>query len=70
MLISPQDIAELTGYSRPTDQIRWLLTHGWVFEVGGDRRPKVLRAYAERRMGAGAVESKAREPQLRLSAHP
>jgi hypothetical protein len=66
MLLTPADLEALTGYSRPAHQARWLREHGWPFEVGGDRRPKVLRAYAERRLGG--VNSPPRDPKLHLAA--
>ena len=65
MLLTTAELSDLTGYRRNADQVRWLKDHGWPFEVGGDRRPKVLRAYAERRLGG--VDSRVREPQLRLA---
>lgn len=57
MILPPTDLHAITGYKRPADQIRWLRAAGWVFEVGGDGKPKVSRAYAERRLGG--VKSKA-----------
>ena len=53
MLLSPEELLELTDYRRAADQIRWLTDHGWKFEVGATGRPKVLRAEAERRMLSG-----------------
>lgn len=66
MLLTPSEITDLTGYRVPAYQIRWLREHGWVFEVGADRRPKVLAAYANRRLGG--EESASHDPQLRLTA--
>lgn len=68
MLLTPTDLEALTGYKRSSDQQRWLVAHAWVFEIGGDRRPKVLRAYAERRLGG--VDSRPREPKLHLATAP
>jgi len=33
MFITPEELAELTGYRRNADQRRWLKSHGWKFEV-------------------------------------
>jgi hypothetical protein len=66
MLLTPDELAALTGRQRPAAQVRWLRAHGWPHEIGADGRPKVLRAYAERRLGA--LDSTPRAPRLRLSA--
>lgn len=66
MFVFPDHLATLTGYQRAAYQIAWLRTHGWVFEIGADGRPKVLQSYAERRLGG--VDSPARDPKLRLPA--
>lgn len=63
MLLAPQDIKNLTGYVRPSAQIRWLREHGWPFEVGADRRPKVLQSVAIARLGGQAQNT---GPSLRL----
>ena len=31
MFITPEELAELTGYRRNADQRRWLKSHGWKF---------------------------------------
>jgi hypothetical protein len=54
MLLTEQDIKELTGRQRPTAQVRWLKAHGWPFEVDADGRPKVLRAVSVARLGGQA----------------
>lgn len=51
MLLSPEEIAELTDRPQPKRQIEWLTVHGWVFEIGAAGLPKVSRAYYEQRMG-------------------
>ena len=64
-LLTDEEIAALTGYQRPADQRRWLAAHGWTFVLGGDGRPKVARAHADKQLGA--LHSAARPPpQLRL----
>lgn len=56
MFLTPDEIASLTGYKQPARQIRWLAACGWKFEVGADGLPKVLRAYADARMGAAVAK--------------
>lgn len=68
MFVADSDLRTLTGYTRPSAQLRWLRAHGWTYEVGGDGRPKVSRAYAERRLGAVDSAPPRREPQLHLPA--
>ena len=57
MLLTPDEIIDLTDYQRPADQIRWLSSHGWHYEVGASGRPKVSRQYAETRMGLVHTEA-------------
>lgn len=66
VFLTPADLANLTGYTRQSAQLRWLRAHAWPHEIGGDGRPKVLQSYVERRLGG--VDSPRREPQLRLPA--
>lgn len=68
MLLTPDDLVDLTGYRRQSAQLRWLRAHGWPHAVGGDGAPKVLRSYAERRL-SGLDCTPRTEPQLRLPAH-
>lgn len=51
MLLSQNDLIELTDYELAAYQIKWLREHGWKFDVGASGRPKVSRAYFEQRMG-------------------
>lgn len=48
--LTPEEIHELTDYELPRFQIAWLRNKGWRFEVGASGRPRVARAYWERRM--------------------
>jgi hypothetical protein len=65
MFLSPDDLASLTGYVRPSAQIRWLKSCRWPFVVGGDGVPKVLRSAVEARLGGSATP--AAEPRLRFA---
>lgn len=50
MFLTPDELAELTGYQLHAYQRRWLAAHGWKFETAATGRPVVLRAHAESRM--------------------
>jgi hypothetical protein len=64
MLLTPDELRDLTGYRRPHDQCAWLRARGWTFAVGADKRPKVSRAHAEAQLG-GMARGDAR-PRLHL----
>lgn len=51
MFIEAADLAELTGYVVPAYQCRWLDRHGYPFELSRAGKPKVLKAYVEKRLG-------------------
>ena len=63
LFLTPDEIQELTGYKRPTDQRRWLQRAGWPFALDANNRPKVARAYAERRL-SGEAEAATQEPDF------
>ena len=65
MLLTRSDLESLTGYVRPSAQRRWLDARSWVYELGADGRPRVLRSYVEAQMG-GQTERKTRRPRLHL----
>lgn len=51
LLLTEEDLHQLTGYIRPDAQIRWLKKNGWEFAVSAYKRPKVAFAYAESKLG-------------------
>lgn len=65
MFLTPKEVADLTGYQKPSAQMRWLTAEKFGFVVGGDGHPKVLRDVVLSRLGA--VRSTRKEPQLMLS---
>lgn len=69
MLLTPQELTELTGYQKPSAQMRWLTAQEIPFLVGGDGRAKVLRAPLVERLGGKQSSGSKREPQLRLGRH-
>jgi hypothetical protein len=49
LFLSHDEIAQLTGYVRSADQIKWLCRKAWVHEVNARGHAVVLKAYAEKR---------------------
>ncbi|QTN48404.1 DUF4224 domain-containing protein [Ectopseudomonas mendocina] len=67
MLLTPEEVADLTGYRKHSAQIRWLDAQQIPYLVGGDGRAKVLRAPLIERLGGSYAQlSTEQEPQLRL----
>jgi hypothetical protein len=50
MLLTDKEVRGLTGYSRPSAQIRWLRQHGWRFTVNALGKPAIAVAEFNRRM--------------------
>ena len=65
MLLSPAELADLTGLKRPSAQVRWLSRAGMRYAIGGDGQIKVLKAEVERYMLSGPVRQT--EPRLRIA---
>lgn len=65
MFLTPQEVADLTGYQKPSAQIRWLDGERFGYVIGGDGQPKVLRDVVLSRLGS--VKSSKKEPRLRLT---
>ena len=65
LFLNHDEIEELTGYKKPSAQIRWLREHGYLFEVDARGRPRVLTSHVMRKLG-GEVQSEPNPPQLRL----
>lgn len=54
LLLTADELAELTGYVRPFDQRKWLTENDIVHRVRADGRPVVSRAHVEQRLGVAA----------------
>lgn len=65
MFMTPEEVADLTGYQKPSAQIRWLDAEKFGYVVGGDGQPKVLREVVLSRLGSSKPNKKG--PQLRLT---
>jgi hypothetical protein len=53
MFLAEIDVQSLTGYRRPSAQIRWLRDNGWRFIVNALGKPVVALAELNRRMVGG-----------------
>ncbi len=54
MFLNPDDLIQLTGYAMPAYQCQWLRDNSYAFEINSRGFPIVLRAYVEKRFGAGS----------------
>ncbi len=53
--LTPDEIADLTDLQMPAYQVKWLDRNGYPFDVSAAGRPKVLRAYVEKRHGVASA---------------
>jgi hypothetical protein len=63
VFLTPEELAILTGRKYAKYQIAWLTACDWAFEIDANGAPKVLRSYAEHRMGT-RPPTKRRGPRL------
>ncbi|MBU2720393.1 DUF4224 domain-containing protein [Acidithiobacillus ferridurans] len=63
MFLTKDQLHELTGYQNRPQQITWLRSNGYPFEIGADGRPRVLTATVLAKLGAPAPQSR---PQVRI----
>ncbi|MFN7097063.1 MAG: DUF4224 domain-containing protein [Gammaproteobacteria bacterium] len=69
MFLTRKEIIELTGYKFRNMQIKWLLEHGYKFDVTAGGNPIVLIAHVLDRLGGtGYKPRKMQEPNLSNSA--
>jgi hypothetical protein len=50
LFLSEAELEELTGYRRAHEQKRWLAARRWKFEENAAGKPRVARAFLERRL--------------------
>jgi hypothetical protein len=43
MFLTIEELRELTGWKRPAKVMEWLADNGYLFKIGGDGWPRVLR---------------------------
>ena len=53
MMLNSSDLQDLTGYIRPSAQVRWLRRHGWRFTVNALGEPVVALAEFNRHLVGG-----------------
>lgn len=53
MILTPQDLHDLTGYVRSSAQARWLRRHGWRHTVNALGQPVVALAEFNRHLVGG-----------------
>lgn len=56
LFLTHPEIVELTGYQVAHYQSCWLNEHGYPFERTVSGKPRVLRAYVEKRLGLSSAE--------------
>ena len=55
MFLTPTELLDLTGYKKPALQRRWLVEHGYRFDVRADGRAVVLIAAIEQKLAGRAT---------------
>jgi hypothetical protein len=50
LLLTPDELEQITGRKLSKKQVEWLLTKHWQFEVNARGAPVVARSYAEARL--------------------
>lgn len=60
MFLMHDELRVLTGAVRAKQQIAWLESKRWAYEISKLGRPVVLRAYVEQRLG---LESSVAKPE-------
>ncbi len=73
MFLAPIEVKQLTGTHVLIKQVQWLSERGFIFEIGFDEKPKLLRSYVESRMSSILIEkikakSSGKEALLALQA--
>jgi hypothetical protein len=55
MILPVTEVRRITGYQRPSAQVRWLRKHGWKFTVNALGEPVVAVAEFNRKLVGGRV---------------
>lgn len=56
MFLTAEQVQELTGYKVGHYQAQWLKEHGYPYELTISGKPRVLRAFVEKRLGLASVK--------------
>lgn len=63
IFLDDDDVAQLTGYSKKSKQVEWLDRRCWMFEISRLGKVKVLRKYAEMKLGMPIDNSQAKSTE-------
>jgi len=66
MFLTRDETIDLTGFVKPSAQIRWLRENRWPFSIDGNGRPVILRTVAVDRLGGKTANTG--EPKLRFAS--
>jgi hypothetical protein len=55
VFLTPMELLELTGYTKPALQRRWLVEHGYRFDVRADGRAVVLTTAIEKKLAGRRI---------------
>jgi len=65
LFLNAEELRDLTGYQVAHYQANWLLANGYPFDMSIYGKPRVLRAYIEKRLGvATEVKMAQTEPDF------
>lgn len=71
LVLTADELLELTGYRQPKRIAAWLTERGWIFETGRrNEAPKVDRAYYLARMSGQAATPRRPAPRLDFMLQP
>jgi hypothetical protein len=67
IFLSSSELEVLTGYTRYSEQKKWLSSRGWIFEITGSGKPIVTKQFVNDKLGV-ATQSKTKSwtPNLRV----
>lgn len=69
LFLNDEELLQLTGYRRAHEQKRWLSARRWKFETNAAGKPRVARAFLERRLvGEAQTADPAPAPQHNFGA--
>jgi hypothetical protein len=67
MILTKQELRELTGYVHRDAQARWLRSHGWKYDINGLGDPVVAVAEFNRHLVGGKASTQ--EPKFEALLH-
>lgn len=68
LLLTEEELVELTGYKVPKYQAKWLKDRGWRFELNRLGQPRVDREYYRQQMGVQGAKPEPPEAQPNWAA--